>query len=177
MNLAGSPALSLPRCLLRLHGGLQDLEKGRCRGSLELYAAFQGHHPHRRGQAVPLARDTTIPVAYWLNQSLTWRIGRQQFLSAEEKVRSGVYLTQPYERGRVPVVFVHARSAAPIWWAEMVNTLKSDPVISRRYKSGSSSITAGTPPSTRRSSCARPHGEKSMSSTPRARTPRCGKWS
>ena len=43
-----------------------------------------------------------------------------------------MYLTQPYQPGRVPVVFVHGTFSSPIWWAEMVNTLEADPVISQR---------------------------------------------
>ncbi len=43
-------------------------------------------------------------------------------------------LIQPYEPGRIPVVFVHGTASSPVWWAEMVNTLRSDPVIRKRYQ-------------------------------------------
>ena len=45
---------------------------------------------------------------------------------------SDVYLTRPYQPGRVPVVFVHGTFSSPIWWAEMINTLSADPVLSKR---------------------------------------------
>jgi pimeloyl-ACP methyl ester carboxylesterase len=133
-NMSGFSRTMPATLLLRVQGGLQDLDKGQCRGSLELYATFQQITVTVGDHAVPLASDTTTPVAYGLNQSLAWRIGKMQFLSAEEKVRSAVYMGQPYERGRVPVVFVHGTFSSPIWWSEMVNTLKTDPVISRRYQ-------------------------------------------
>ena len=43
-------------------------------------------------------------------------------------------LIQPYEPGRIPVVFVHGTASSPVWWAEMLNTLRSDPVIRKRFQ-------------------------------------------
>jgi pimeloyl-ACP methyl ester carboxylesterase len=55
-----------------------------------------------------------------------------QFLSAEEKIPTDVYLTQPYRPGMVPVVFVHGTFSSPVWWAEMANTLAADPLLRQR---------------------------------------------
>jgi pimeloyl-ACP methyl ester carboxylesterase len=131
-ELAGLSRTVPATVLLRLSGRLADLAQGQVRGSLELYSTFEPATVAVGDRTVPLESDTTVPLAYSLNQSFVWRIGKQQFLSAEEKVRSDVYLTQPYEPGRVPVVFVHGTFSSPIWWAEMVNTLRTDPVISQR---------------------------------------------
>ena len=120
--------------LLRLSGRLSDLAQGKVRGSLELYATFEPTTVALDNRTVPLESDTTVPLAYSLNQSFLWRIGKMQFLSAEEKIRNDVYFGQPYQPGRVPVVFVHGTFSSPIWWAEMVNTLRTDPVISQRYQ-------------------------------------------
>jgi pimeloyl-ACP methyl ester carboxylesterase len=57
-----------------------------------------------------------------------------QFLSSEQKIPTGVYLTQPHRPGRVPVVFVHGTFSSPVWWAEMVNRLSADPVLRARYQ-------------------------------------------
>jgi pimeloyl-ACP methyl ester carboxylesterase len=43
-------------------------------------------------------------------------------------------LIQPYEPGRIPVVFVHGTASSPVWWAEMLNTLRADPVIRKRFQ-------------------------------------------
>ena len=84
------------------------------------------------GRAVPLETDTTVHTAYALNQSFVWKLGMLQFLSAEERVPTDVYLTQPYRVGRVPVVFVHGTFSSPVWWAEMANALAADPVLRQR---------------------------------------------
>ena len=55
-----------------------------------------------------------------------------QFFSSVERIKSDVYLSQPYQRGRIPVVFVHGTFSSPVWWAEMMNTLRSDPEIRQR---------------------------------------------
>src|SRR5262249_27694509 len=81
---------------------------------------------------VPLAADLTAPSAYAMNQSLIWALGRVQFLSSEEKIPSDVYLMQPYEKGKIPVVFVHGTFSSPVYWMEMVNTLRADDELSRR---------------------------------------------
>jgi pimeloyl-ACP methyl ester carboxylesterase len=120
--------------LLRPEGGLPEFAPGRLRASLELYSTFDSMSFQAGGRTVPLETDTTVPMAYTLNQSWVWKIGMRQFLSAEERIPTDVYLTQPYRPGRVPVVFVHGTFSSPIWWAEMVNTLSADPALRQRYQ-------------------------------------------
>jgi len=56
-----------------------------------------------------------------------------RFLSAVH-ISNPLILIQPYEPGRIPVVFVHGTASSPVWWAEMLNTLRADPVIRKRYQ-------------------------------------------
>jgi triacylglycerol esterase/lipase EstA (alpha/beta hydrolase family) len=73
-------------------------------------------------------------MAYALNQSFVWKLGMSQFLSAEEQIASDIYLTAPYQPGRIPVVFVHGTFSSPVWWAEMYNALASDPMLRQKYQ-------------------------------------------
>jgi pimeloyl-ACP methyl ester carboxylesterase len=120
--------------LLRVEGGLPEVVQGRVRASLELYSTFDEASVQVGDRAVPLETDTTISTAYALNQAFVWKLGMLQFLSAEEQIRTDVYLTQPYRPGRVPVVFVHGTFSSPVWWAEMANTLRADPVLRQGYQ-------------------------------------------
>jgi pimeloyl-ACP methyl ester carboxylesterase len=43
-------------------------------------------------------------------------------------------MSQPYQRGRIPVVFVHGTASDLVWWAEMLNTLRGDPQLRTRYQ-------------------------------------------
>jgi pimeloyl-ACP methyl ester carboxylesterase len=116
---------------LRLNGGLSDFAQGKCRGTLELYSGYDTKTVQVGERSVPLATDTSVALAYGLNQSLLWSLGMMQFFSSEEQIPTDVYLRQPYEPGKVPVVFVHGTFSSPVWWAEMLNTLSADPDLQK----------------------------------------------
>lgn len=118
--------------LLRFEGGLTNLTQGQIHATLELYSPFDDTTVEVGGTNVPLETDTTVGMAYALNQAFVWNLGMMQFLSSHEQVPTGVYLGQPYQPGKVPVVFVHGTFSSPVWWAEMGNTLAGDPVLSQR---------------------------------------------
>src|SRR4030095_542666 len=125
-------------------GGRTALARGG-RATLELYSLFNGSTVRVGGRTVPLETDTTVSMAYTLNQSFVWKLGMAQFLSSQEQIRSDVYLTQPYRPGRIPVVFVHGTFSSPVWWAEMVNTLAADPILRQRYQFWVFICNSGTP--------------------------------
>jgi pimeloyl-ACP methyl ester carboxylesterase len=116
---------------LRIEGGLADLDRNQCKARLELYSPYKNNTVQVGSRTVPLETDITTPLAYALNQSFLWSLGNVQFLSAEEQIPSDIYFTRPYQPGLVPVVLVHGTFSSPIWWAEMMNTLSADPVLSK----------------------------------------------
>jgi pimeloyl-ACP methyl ester carboxylesterase len=118
--------------LLRVEGGITNLAADRLSATLELYSPFDDTEFEVGDRTVPLQTDTTITLAYALNQSSIWKLGRMQFLSGVERIPTGVYLPEPYRPGRIPVVFVHGTFSSPIKWAEMANTLSADPELRRR---------------------------------------------
>jgi len=117
---------------LRVEGSLADWSAGRLRASLEVHPGFLHNEVEIVGRKVPLEIDATAPLAYALNDAAVWKLGRRQFFSSREIVKSGIYRFQPYQRGAIPVVLVHGTFSSPVYWAEMWNTLASDPVLSRR---------------------------------------------
>ncbi|MGY6217472.1 esterase/lipase family protein [Methylolobus aquaticus] len=125
-------ALPLTAFLL-LEGGLRDLEAGRAKARLELYSAYDDHAVNFKGKEVPLQSDTTAPLAYRLNDPEIWNLGLKRFLFGED-IKHHVLFVQPYQPGRIPVVLVHGTGSSPVWWAEMVNMLRSDPTIRKRYQ-------------------------------------------
>ncbi len=118
--------------LLRVHGDARAWSMGTLAATLELYSRLEVDHVSVNGRDIPLEGDTTAPLAYSLNADWVWKLGTAQFFSGREKVRSSIYLTQPYQPGRVPVVFVHGTFSSPVWWAEMWNTLRADPELRGR---------------------------------------------
>ena len=130
---------------LRVNGNVRDWSAGKLSATLELYSAFKATQVEVNGQSVPLQTDTTAPIAHGLNDSSIWSLGLAQFFSPEETVKTGVRLMQPYAPGKIPVVFVHGTASSPVWWAEMCNTLRADPVIRERYQFWMFNYASGKP--------------------------------
>ena len=118
---------------LRIPGGLKDLGSGKATATLEFYSAYDSREVQVNGRMVPLETDSTAPLAYRLNDSAVWSMGLKQFLGGGT-IANNMILIQPYEPGRIPVVFVHGTASSPVWWAEMLNTLRADPVIRKRFQ-------------------------------------------
>ncbi|MBZ5589379.1 MAG: alpha/beta fold hydrolase [Acidobacteriia bacterium] len=128
-----------PPCLaatlfLRVEAGVEEWGAVPLRASLEIYPGSTAGEVQIAGRNVPLEVDATAPLAYTLNNPKAWKLGRRQFFSSREIVKSGIYRFQPYRPGAIPVVFVHGTFSSPVTWSEMVNTLASDPLLSRRYQ-------------------------------------------
>jgi pimeloyl-ACP methyl ester carboxylesterase len=46
----------------------------------------------------------------------------------------GLSMLQPYERGKIPIVFVHGLLSTPSMWFEVVNEILGDPELRERYQ-------------------------------------------
>ena len=84
---------------------------------------------------MPLETDVSTPLARYLSNrdiSLldTWGFFRPDH--AQEV--AGLYMVQPYDPDRIPVLMVHGIWSSPMTWMEMFNELQSDPEIRRKYQ-------------------------------------------
>jgi pimeloyl-ACP methyl ester carboxylesterase len=98
-----------------------------------LHSSYEKKVAEVNDKKVPLENDLSAQLAYSLNQPFFWDIGQLQFLKGPV-IKSGVFPIQPYSPGRIPVVFVHGTFSSPVWWAEMFNTLRADPVLWAKYQ-------------------------------------------
>ncbi len=130
---------------LRVSGNVRDWSAGKLSATLELYSAFDAAQVEVNGKPVPLQTDTTAPIAQGLNNSPVWSLGLAQFFSAELQNKTGIRRMQPYAPGRIPVVFVHGTASSPVWWAEMWNTLRADPVLREKYQFWMFNYASGNP--------------------------------
>jgi len=119
---------------LRVDASLAGLSTHAARGDLELHSGFGEGTVEVSGTKVPLERDLTVAGAYVLNQSFAWKVERLQFFSPGNGLKSQLIQSEPFEPGKIPLVFVHGTFSSPVWWAEMVNTLRADPELRRRYQ-------------------------------------------
>ena len=98
------------------------------------------------GRRLPSAADFTAPLALGLSRERPERIGLRAMLNPEkfaEKAR--LTRLQPYDPGKIPVLFIHGLQSTPATWAPMVNELWADPVVRRNYQLWVFSYPSGYP--------------------------------
>src|SRR5205085_10787302 len=95
---------------------------------LELHDTLRFDGVQFAGRNVLLAADTTIPLVYQVTNSYLDRITQVGLLAPErEEHKTGLYLTHPYERGKIPVVLIHGLWSSPKTWTRTINDLRADP--------------------------------------------------
>lgn len=145
-GVAGSHRQSLPATVfLRVTGDVDAWSREALTATLELYSPYDEALLQVAGRQIPLEADTTAPIAYTLNDSFVWNLGWDQFFSGVELIKSGLYSMQPYQQGRVQVIFVHGTLSSPVWWAEMWNTLRADKVLRGRAQFWNFVYNSGNP--------------------------------
>lgn len=90
---------------------------------------------HVNGRTIPLEADTTTVLASTLANSGLEGLDYVGFLAANRiEERYGLYLLQPYQKGKIPVVLVHGLLSSPITWTPLVNDLMADPEFREKYQ-------------------------------------------
>ena len=132
---------------MRIQGGRCDMASGNLSASVELYSPFTASQVQIGTRKVPLQADVTVPFAYSLEDSPTWKFGFSGFFSGEQEVDrlGGLYMIRPYRPGKIPVVFVHGTVSSPATWAQMLNTLLGDRQLRERYQFWLYLYTTGKP--------------------------------
>jgi pimeloyl-ACP methyl ester carboxylesterase len=109
-----------------------------------------GHH------LVPLESDLTTPLAYFLSNPELDALATAGLLKPESLLQPenllkpaeamfnlrqdkkdavmGLYMVQPYEPGKIPVVMVHGLWSSPMTWMEMFNDLRSSEDVRDHYQ-------------------------------------------
>jgi pimeloyl-ACP methyl ester carboxylesterase len=116
------------------------------RAQLEFVEPFATDHVALDGHTLPLAADFSAPLAVGLVHERPERLGLVRLLRPD-KYADTARLTrlQPYDPDRTPVIFVHGLQDTPASWAPMINTLRADPEIRRRYQFWVYSYPSGYP--------------------------------
>jgi pimeloyl-ACP methyl ester carboxylesterase len=118
----------------RFEGTVADLVARRS-GRLELYNPLTEQFVEVNGLAVPLETNLTTPLAYYLSHTEFNDTPYEGFLHADKlQNRAGIYMFEPYQPGKIPVVMVHGLLSSPVTWAPMFNDLRADPVLRKRFQ-------------------------------------------
>jgi len=83
---------------------------------------------------VPLAGDLTAPLALGASMT-TSRTAIDDFLRPNDSSdEMQLVMLEPYQRGKIPIVFVHGLLSQPQTWQPLGNDLRSQPWFRQRYQ-------------------------------------------
>jgi pimeloyl-ACP methyl ester carboxylesterase len=131
------PVTALLRCEHDNPNALKADGKRHHRAVLEFFDPLQSTEALVDGQLVPLESDITTPLAYALNHPDLQQLDQPTTgLLYPDRVKkmSGIYMLEPYQQGKIPVLMVHGLWSSPITWMEMFNDLRGDPQLRRDYQ-------------------------------------------
>ena len=110
---------------------------------LEFFDPLESEQTIVEGRFVPLEADLTTPLAYFLSNRLYLIVGMigvfdpaklLENVPGRNRPAAGLYMAQPYDPNKIPVVMIHGLFSSPMTWIEMFNTLRSDQQIRDRYQ-------------------------------------------
>jgi len=98
------------------------------------------------GAARKLEADFSAPLAYYPHKSETWE-GLMGALRVSDYMKTtGLYMLQPYDPDRIPLIFVHGLISTPRMWRNVVNELESDPTLRGKFQCWVFGYPTGNPP-------------------------------
>ena len=120
----------------------------RRRAVLRLFDPLEQQTLHTHNVTVPLESDITTPIAYHLNDPLlnTGLLATAALVNAQlgENIH-GMYMLEPFDPDKIPVVMVHGLWSSPVTWAQMYNDLRSVKELRNNYQFWFYSYATGQP--------------------------------
>jgi pimeloyl-ACP methyl ester carboxylesterase len=105
------------------------------KATLELYDPLQADSVDVGSKKAPLESDLTTPLGYFLANAKLERFELEGLLRTDKvSPVSGLFMVQPYEKGKIPVVMIHGLWSSPLTWMHMFNDLRADPAVRDRYQ-------------------------------------------
>ncbi|AMV32669.1 hypothetical protein VN12_11130 [Pirellula sp. SH-Sr6A] len=93
---------------------------------------------------IPIAKDLSSPLEFQLQNKPTNPLAG--FLLPGSGVEDdGLRMSEPYQPGKVPVVFIHGLMSEPVTWMDMLNQLRTLDWFNERYQVWGFSYATGSP--------------------------------
>ena len=134
------PGMNFPvTAFLRANRAEHTIENGKLthRCVIELYDPMESSSIVVNDRWVPLETDLTTPLAYSLDNPVFKRVNSATLglrRPEEASEARGLYMLDPYDPDKIPVVMVHGVWSSLITWMEMFNDLRGSPEIRDRYQ-------------------------------------------
>ena len=134
-----APGMSVPvTAFLRVAHANHDASGRICHDcELEFYNPIADADIRVGRRTVPLQTDISAPLAYTLNDPQLQKVNAptRGMLDVERSSEvQGLYMLEPYDPYKIPVLMVHGLWSSAITWMEMFNDLRGDPSIRDNYQ-------------------------------------------
>lgn len=101
--------------------------------TLELVDSRRLRHVQMGAQTKRIARDLSAPLVYRL--STAPRNYWKEFVRPDSGLSQGqLQMLEPYQPGKIPVVFIHGLLSDPYTWSQMINELLARPEFIDRFQ-------------------------------------------
>lgn len=102
---------------------------------LVFYDSLQTDSIMIQDRTVPLEADFTTPLGLQLRKTNPFQTGFGHLIHSDVELQNaGIYMLEPYQPDKIPVVMVHGLMSSPVTWANMFNDLRGDPQLRKRYQ-------------------------------------------
>jgi pimeloyl-ACP methyl ester carboxylesterase len=102
---------------------------------IDLLCPLQNDEVTVDGETLPLAADFSVPWAALLERSGSLSLSRYgDFIDKTPDREPRLYLMEPYDPDKVPLIMIHGLLDTPLVWAQLSNELWADGEIRSRYQ-------------------------------------------
>jgi pimeloyl-ACP methyl ester carboxylesterase len=104
---------------------------------LELHDPLAANDVHFASRRVPLQTDLSTPLGFFLdNPQFREQTNATLGLLDPNKTQKnrGIYMLEPFDPNRIPVLMVHGLASSPLTWMPMFNDLRSFQELRRSYQ-------------------------------------------
>lgn len=133
---------SIP-CTISLHFHLNSQGQSK--------AHFVFHNPYQEetllldDKPFPLEYDFSTPLAHHMISEKKFSNIFYTLYPMRTKDFQGLYLLEPYDSQKIPVIFVHGILSDPSTWVQMLNTMRNDSELRKHYQFWLFTYSAGYP--------------------------------
>lgn len=112
-----------------------ETRRGKSVADLQIFRTLRTEVARVDGRRLELAADFSAPVAFLVSRGKNRSIDLAAMFFTESHLKAaGLFQFQPYEPGKIPVVFVHGLMSRPEAWTHALNELLADPEVRRKYQ-------------------------------------------
>ena len=107
---------------------------GKYSAEVELYDPMNTTSITVNNKNIPLEVDLSTYLGWVLRGGATYSPVTAMMDTKNMKGSEGLYILTPYDKNKIPVVFVHGVLSYPRTWVQTINTLLMDPTIRKKYQ-------------------------------------------